>query len=158
MLSFIKSLSTCVQLKVEIECEAIGSSARNSIDIISDNFQCTYTSETKSIIRGYLSSLVNESETCPSLQSGKININESAIQSLENKDISITPKLLLQAGGHIRVETVSWLQAISMKHGLSYENNHTKIGRTAKASQRTKDLLQLKEIQEKRNENDHYQS
>ena len=109
-----------------------------------------------------------------SYKSGKIDVEGAEIQSLGESTIDvIIPELILEAKGHVRLESLSWMESIRRKHGLLEEttiqinetntndsnnknnkniwNQIPKIGRTASANQRALDLLKLSEIYQANN-------
>ena len=79
--------------------------------------------------------------------SNKVSESPNASAPIDDSDKNSLPKLSIKALGNVRLETLSWIQAIRRKYGLSETANAfdpNKIGRTASANKRL-DAVMTKE-------------
>lgn len=82
-------------------------------------------------------------------QSGKINIDAAKVQNLGSKALmSSIPSLTIISNAHIRLESLSWMDAIRLKHGFDVSSNNqtkvestTRLGRTGRAKKDAMELL-----------------
>lgn len=87
-------------------------------------------------------------------RSGKIDLDNVAqlsetMNAGKEKEGDESFDLVLMAYGHIRMETLSWIEAIRRKHlgddANADNNKNVELGRTASSSQRVQDILNEKE-------------
>lgn len=163
------------ELTLQLDCKSDTTTARNSITIVSEGFlkhdneiaseQITNPSSIQTI-SGIITSSKNNNNKRPdfairSKGSGKIDLDGAEAQSLNavtkqldnksnnnntNESKNNYPSLLLSSKGHIRVESLSWIEAIVRNHGLEdvyrdMSSQKMKVGRTASASSRAREIL-----------------
>ena len=162
------------ELTLQLRCKSDTTTARNSITIVSEGFlkheneiaseQLTNPSSIQTI-SGIIKSSKNNNKrpdfAIRSKGSGKIDLDGAEAQSLnavtkqlnnenksnnENESKNNYPSLLLSSKGHIRVESLSWIEAIVRNHGLEdvyrdISSQKMKVGRTASASSRAREIL-----------------
>jgi hypothetical protein len=144
-----------LQVVADIECKTSSTSSsgsRNSITITSNSFEELPTSADESVInttrKGRLTGIKDNFDT--EKQSGKINTDAAKMQSLGSQESSSSiPQIQIVSNAHIRVESLSWMDAIRLKHGFDASSikpvgpsvQTTRLGRTGRAKKDAMELL-----------------
>jgi hypothetical protein len=156
------------EMKASVDCYCLRTaSGRATVTVISDSFEpfeiAKDSKSTSERLQGYLtgkskSSKRPEYRSNSGNSSGKINLASIEEQEIITSSVPIgsvnkadteaqdlsprnTFDLSLQASGHVRLETVSWIEIIKRKHGFGDKFSLApEAGRTASAQMRSQEL------------------
>jgi len=158
------------EMAAVVQCDSLATAGRAVVTIVSDAFEPIGTANTASSVRGKLTGssgmrsrplFARSSGEGGGGGSGKINLRGAEAQALhiigastrtgEEKDGSKSHEeqeeqadLTLRAHGHIRLETLSWVEALRRKHGFAEGEGclpPADAGRTASAKKRVPRIL-----------------
>lgn len=147
------------EVQATLRCQSHGIAGRARVTIISDAFESDPSAHSIAPMPGLAigrltgkSTALKHPPSASAARSGKIDLVQADRQSLggsSSNPISAHTAdsqafdLSLTAYGHVRVETLSWVEAIRRKYGFLNDSEGTRPvgpGRTASASQRAKEI------------------
>jgi len=142
------------EIEAELRCESLGLAGRARATVVSESesfIRAAALQSNPGLVTGRLTGKVASGSdggaAAPANRSGKIDLAQAAKAKHSSGPVSPSsgnlPALSLTGRGHVRIETLSWFEAIRRKYGFIDPSKGSKpvaAGRSASASSRAKEL------------------